>query len=209
MKLSFVCCSAFLSLSAVPTVFAASGVDLTVKGLITPSACVPSLSGGGVVDYGKISAQDLNPTGRTDLPESRVQLTVTCEATTLMAVMSLDNRQDSSSGLPYFGLGWATGGVTIGGYVLKTENSTGDGVPSPMIETDSSGMGWMEADGMLWQTGWMRTLNGGSGHALVPLPMRVLKTEVTLSPWLNDKSTMPIAQEIHMDGSVSFTVKYL
>ena len=37
-------------------VCAASSVDLTVKGLITPSACAPSLSSGGLVDHGKVAA---------------------------------------------------------------------------------------------------------------------------------------------------------
>ncbi|PNA52870.1 hypothetical protein C1Y14_34105, partial [Pseudomonas sp. MPR-R5B] len=41
---------------------AASSVDLTVTGLITPTACTPSLSANGVVDHGKISAKDLSPT---------------------------------------------------------------------------------------------------------------------------------------------------
>ena len=41
------------------TAHAASTVELTVKGLITPMACTPLLSGGGLVDFGKISRNDL------------------------------------------------------------------------------------------------------------------------------------------------------
>lgn len=62
--------------------FAASSVDLTVKGLITPSACTPALSGGGTVDYGKISAKDLKADQQTFLPTQIVQFSVTCDAAT-------------------------------------------------------------------------------------------------------------------------------
>ncbi|MFE4459165.1 DUF1120 domain-containing protein [Nocardia tengchongensis] len=51
----------------------ASSVDLTVTGIITPSACTPTLTNGGIVDYGKTSAR-------------YSQLTVTCDAATLMAL---------------------------------------------------------------------------------------------------------------------------
>lgn len=50
--------SSALLLAMTSSVFAASSVDLSVKGLITPSACTPSLPGD--VDFGKIAAKDLN-----------------------------------------------------------------------------------------------------------------------------------------------------
>ncbi len=43
--------SVLLLANALPT-FAASSVDMTVTGVITPSACTPSLP--GAVDFGKI-----------------------------------------------------------------------------------------------------------------------------------------------------------
>lgn len=57
-------CTALLLASTAPA-FAASSVDLTVKGLITPSACTPNLP--GTVDFGKISAKDLNQDSQTQL----------------------------------------------------------------------------------------------------------------------------------------------
>ena len=74
-------------------VLAASSVDLTVKGLITPSACTPTLSNGGAVDYGKISAKDLKVDQQTFLDSQTVQFTVTCDAATLMAMEAKDNRE--------------------------------------------------------------------------------------------------------------------
>ena len=60
MKLTLKALATALLISASAAAMAASSVDLSVKGVITPNACTPSLSGGGVVDYGKISAKDLN-----------------------------------------------------------------------------------------------------------------------------------------------------
>lgn len=198
---------AALLLAGVTPAFAASGVDLSVKGLITPVACTPVLSRGGSVDYGKISAQDLNPTGRTLLRKERVQLTVNCDAQTLMAVKASDNRRDSSLGLPYYGLGLAPGGAKIGGYEMATENAIGDGVPHPVIERSIDSGGWMDVEGnMSWQPGWERTLNAGK---YVPLPMQVFHADIVIAPWISDKSSLPITSEIEMDGSVTFTVIYL
>nr|WP_314528591.1 DUF1120 domain-containing protein [uncultured Pseudomonas sp.] len=55
---------------------AASSVDLSVKGSITPSACMPSMSSSGTVDYGKLSAKDLNADKVTRLPSEYLQLRV-------------------------------------------------------------------------------------------------------------------------------------
>ncbi|WP_330220783.1 DUF1120 domain-containing protein [Pseudomonas frederiksbergensis] len=60
MKKCFAALSTTALISLAPYALAASSTDLTVTGTITPSACTPSLSGNGVVDYGKISARDLN-----------------------------------------------------------------------------------------------------------------------------------------------------
>lgn len=197
---------AALLLAGAAPAFAASGVDLSVKGLITPVACTPVLSRGGSVDYGKISAQDLNPTGRTWLRKERVQLTVNCDAQTTMAVKATDNRRDSSTSLGYYGLGLAAGGEKIGGYQLTTEHAKGDGVPHPVIERSIDSNGWMEADDTAWQHGWERTLNAGR---YVPLPMQVFQADIVIAPWISDKSYLPITSEIEMDGSVTFTVIYL
>ena len=51
-----------LLIACAPMAFAASSADLSVTGLITPSACTPSLSDGGIVDHGKLTVKDLKRT---------------------------------------------------------------------------------------------------------------------------------------------------
>ncbi|MBS7680196.1 DUF1120 domain-containing protein, partial [Vibrio cholerae] len=52
--------SSLLLLACTPAALAASAVDLSVRGLVIPAACLPQLSSGGLIDYGKIAQQDLN-----------------------------------------------------------------------------------------------------------------------------------------------------
>ena len=95
---------------------AASAVDLSVKGAITPSACTPSLSEGGVVDYGKISVKDLRPTGATELPKFIFELKVDCEAQALFAIKTHDNRPERPQAVhpSMYGLGVINGDELVG-----------------------------------------------------------------------------------------------
>ena len=83
-RFGFIAIGLFIIASS--NVHAASSVDLRVTGSITPSACVPQLSSGGLIDYGKISVKDL----RWDkvMPVQRLQLSVNCDAATFFAIKS-------------------------------------------------------------------------------------------------------------------------
>ena len=93
---------------------AASDVDLAVKGKITPSACEPILSNDGNVDFGKISAKSLYSDIPTFLGNHSLQLTVTCEATTLLALHAKDNREGTSYSDGTYGLGLINGNEKLG-----------------------------------------------------------------------------------------------
>ncbi|MCE6980482.1 DUF1120 domain-containing protein [Pseudomonas frederiksbergensis] len=87
-----------LLISHMSSGFAASTTELTVTGMITPSACSPILSAGGVVDYGKISAKDLmptnapNPVNESLLGNYSPQLSVACDASTPFSLRVSDDR---------------------------------------------------------------------------------------------------------------------
>lgn len=65
-----------------PVVFASSNTDLSVSGTITPSACAPLISDGGMVDFGKMSAKSLNADQHTSLPNQSMHVSVRCEGPT-------------------------------------------------------------------------------------------------------------------------------
>ena len=106
---------------------AASTVDLTVTGLITPMACTPVLSSGGLVDFGKISRNDLNPSTGTRLPHKYLTLTVNCNAPGRYALRMRDTADGLPTSTASFSTGW-TGQQRnkIGVYsVALTQNKPG------------------------------------------------------------------------------------
>ena len=94
--------------------FAASTVDLAVKGLIVPSACTPSLSSGGIIDHGKISAKDLRPDNPTLIGTHTMTIAVICDGAIPFALNSIDNRADSALMREVFGLGFINGTQKLG-----------------------------------------------------------------------------------------------
>lgn len=199
-----------LLLAGVSNVMAASSVDMSVTGTITPSACTPLLSKGGIVDHGKISAQDLKPTGNTQLPDATLALEVTCESTVLMAVKVTDNRFGTAGNTDWsdsvFGLGLTSDNRKIGWYELKMSNATADGTPREVIES-VDGKTWLYA-GTTWQPNWMRSLNGATG-SYAPLPLQTFKADLDFVTWIKDKRQLPVTEEIQIDGSATLDVVYL
>lgn len=213
MKHSLSLIAAVFLLSGASNLLAASAVDLSVKGTITPSACTPTLSSGGVVEHGKISMQDLHPYQSTRLADATLQLTVNCAASTLFAIQSHDNREGTSAewngARPNYGLGLANGDVKIGWYMLKMINPLADSVPRAVIES-IDGKTWLDAPtGTVWQPGWMRSFNGAAGGDPVPLSMVTMQVDVVVETTIADKRKLPADQEIPLDGSATLDVVYL
>jgi type 1 fimbria pilin len=121
--------------------FAASTVDLTVKGLIVPSACTPSLSA-STVDVGRVSVKDLNQDSRTLLTPTTLTLSVNCLSPTLFAMKATDNRADSSITVSEFGVGKTATGEHIGGYILLLDNAIADTATVLPIASVDNGTTW-------------------------------------------------------------------
>ncbi|MBI6906832.1 DUF1120 domain-containing protein [Pseudomonas sp. SIMBA_059] len=210
MQQSQLMIAAALMLAGVSTASAASSVDLSVTGKITPAACTPILSNGGLVDHGKVSVQDLKPRGNTQLPDATLTLEVNCEASTTLAIKVTDNRSGTVSynngTASFFGLGLAANDKKIGWYEVRMNNATADGELREMIES-VDGSTWLYA-GTHWQPDWMRALNGASG-SYAPLPMQTFKADLAIATWITDKTTLPVAEEILIDGSATLDVVYL
>lgn len=212
MKKSII--TAALLLACVGPAVAASNVDLSVTGLITPSACTPSLSGGGVVDHGKISRKDLNPGKPTALPVATLQLNVNCAAATLVAIKGRDNRAGSSGeigmGQPNYGLGLVNGDKKIGWYMLRTANGQADGMDRPVIES-GNGTSWSDAThpGLVWQVGGMRALSASTGGDAAPLPVTAMTLDILVDTMIVRADAIGLNQEVPLDGSATLEVVYL
>ena len=198
---------ATLLLAGSASAFAASSVDLTVTGLITPSACEPTLSNGGTVDYGKISAKDLKPDQATSLPWQSVQLTVTCDAATLMALESKDNRGGSSYGgnTTEFGLGLINSSEKLGDMELRIVSPVADGVAARGIGSIDGGLTWF-TDYYLANN---NLISVADASTVAPMPVQLFTSELSIRPRIAPTNQLTLNNEVAIDGSVTVTVRYL
>lgn len=187
---------------------AASAVDLSVKGAITPSACTPSLSDGGVVDYGKIAAKDLSPTGSTVLPRLSIQLTVDCEAQTLFALTGRDNRLGSSifPALNHmYGLGLVNGNVKLGAYQIGVFDPVADEPVYPLFSADQGATWLMNHFGSyMGHYHWT-----AFGDSTTPKALRNIKVDLRFLTEIAPVRNLPITQEMPIDGSATLDMIYL
>lgn len=186
---------------------AASTVDLSVTGLITPSACEPSLSNGGEYDLGKVPAKSLNPDKTTPLSAANLPFSMTCEALTLLALQPRDNRLGSSyeSDKTFtFGLGLANGSEKLGSMTLRMLTITADG--AGMRPIGSSGPStWAPTSIMSPEFLTAFTPNENP----VPAAIRQLSANLQVSPIIAPANTLTLTEEVPIDGAVTLTVKYL
>lgn len=196
-----------LLLTTAGNALAASSVDLTVKGLITPSACEPTLPIGGNVDIGKISARDLKADANTYLDAHLLQLTVTCDAPTLVAIEPHDNRAGSSSNdLPTsFGLGLINTTEKLGYLELDLSGLSADGVAGQPIGSIDNGATWTRQGSLA--TGVIFSV--AAGTTLTPIPVQLLTANMMVAAVIAPTSGLTLTEEVPIDGSVTLTVKYL
>lgn len=200
-------CTAALLLAVAPIVQAASSTDLTVKGIITPSACSPTLSDGGSLDFGKISSSELSADRHTYLPRQRLQMTVTCEGATMMALETKDNREGTESFHDNykFGLGLINGTEKLGFLAISTTNRIADGVDVSGLLSLDGGLTW-ERDSDLIDNGLFSVAPSGS---LTPVPVTVLTADLSVLAAIAPAQSLTLDNEVSMDGSVPLTVRYL
>ena len=200
---------ASLMLTATHAAMAASSVDLTVTGLITPSACTPSMSGGTTVDFGKISAKDLNadPLQPTQLETRSKPIVITCEAATLVAFQGTDNRAGSDYGGNgrQYGLGFVNGTEKLGDYFLNLKNITADGVAGRAINSANNGSTWQLSTAM--RPNYL--ISVADSTAVAPIPVTVLTGDLELDTYISPTSELTMGSELTMDGSATLTVRYL
>ncbi|SDR42345.1 Protein of unknown function [Pseudomonas grimontii] len=205
MSKSLTLLSTALLLNMFSPVQAASSIDLAVKGLITPSACAPTLSGAGVVDHGKISAKDLKPDNPTSLPKHFLRMNVSCEAPTLFGLRGIDNR--ASSGLTSnYGLGFVNGDKKLGWFYLYLNNPMMDGLPARSIVSYDNGSTWQPEDNLeplaLFAMSDLSDTN-------TPIAARELAVELEVASGIFATNGMDLSQEVPIDGSATIEVKYL
>ncbi|WP_448109216.1 DUF1120 domain-containing protein [Pseudomonas azerbaijanoccidentalis] len=184
----------------------ASSTDLTVTGTITPVACTPSLSNGGIVDNGKISAKDLNPTRDTLVGKHPLQLTATCDAPLLFALNPIDNQAGTSSSLTWFGLGLTDAGEKLGWVRIDVTNTIADGVAAHAIDSEDDGKTWSRT--WVSSPGYLLSV-GSATDTSTPIATQVLTMDFEVQTNIARAESLTLTDEVALNGSVTFEMKYL
>lgn len=209
MKDSFAALTGALLIAYGTVALAASAVDLSVKGAIIPSACTPSLSNGGLVDYGKISTQDLDPTGVTELPKSLFKLAVNCEGPSVFALDAQDNRSSMAGPSASFVLGRTSATHWTATYFLTMENvSTDDPTAYPIYSLDN-GSTWIYNSERQVPANTLSAFGNQSSGTRAPVPLSDVSLDLVIQPYIFPKSQLPAGETIPLDGSATFELRYL
>jgi hypothetical protein len=213
MKASLTTLVAIALLGGTSCVLAASSVDLTVNGSITPSACVPTLSQDGTVDYGKIAAKELLVNTSTKLAPATLQLSVNCEAATLFALNGKDNRLGSahySALTSYYGLGLINGNEKLGSYSIDLLNPVSEVVVYPLFSFDK-GQSWlMNASGSYMGHPYWNAFSDTRGVGPhFPTALRNVTVDLTITAHIAPARTLTLTEEVPLDGSASLDLLYL
>lgn len=206
----------FLTLALSPLAMADSTVELNVKGLITPVACTPTLSAGGLVDFGKISQQDLNLTTGTRLPAKSLNLSVDCNGPVRYALRMRDNRDGTAhvNSEIYYGLGLDSAGNKLGVYSVSFDpkQTVADTLPVTYgTESTTGGVAWRTSNSNPIDIG-SRSLLGFTdlaGSTAGPSAIQNLTSTLTLEAVINAKQNLDLSVETPMDGSATLEVVYL
>ena len=206
-KLLHTSVAGLLIASALPAL-AASTVDLTVKGLIVPSACMPSLSA-ETIDVGRVSVKDLNLDTRTQLTPVTLQMGIDCEASTLFALTATDNRTDSANSIIEYGIGKTSAGQRIGGYVMFLDQGVADSNSVRLIQSADNGATWNSYGADTgWQTNrWISIQEIGAPR--VPVPAQNTQVALSVKPFILPAQGLTITEDTVIDGSVTVEVLYL
>lgn len=198
---------ALLLLACVGPALAASSTQLAVQGTITPSACEPSLSDEGNVDHGKISARDLSPTEHTLLPRASLRFEVVCEAATLFALRTLDNRAGSSAIHPtWHGLGTTPANENLGSAAFGLYAPITEAGAVRVIVSDDAGMSWHPAV-ILGHSTW--TAFATADAPSQPMALKQVSAELRVYSTITRASDLTLSDEVPIDGSATLEVMYL
>jgi hypothetical protein len=197
-----------LLLKAAQPAFAASFVDVTVTGRLTPDACHVSLSEGGTVDHGKIPAHSLSATEFTVLPSRTLELSVQCARPMLFALEGIDNRSESSLAPGFFyGLGRNIHAhdERLGSVALSYRDPVGDAQPMQVLASGNTGETW-EPDPNAYPKFHMGFALPGDRQ---PDFIRHLTTRLRIDTSINFSQYLTLDQEVPLDGSIVLDLRYL
>lgn len=222
-----------LAASALAMALAATGANaamtaqLKVSGKLTVAACNPAVSGGGTVDYGRISLGNLSATTVNVLGEKDASLTITCPGPTKAAWAITDDQASTNAALNIseadaakntvsdttmtYGVGQTTGGVKIGSFTIYADiaNVTADGTKVDAISGTTSNPTWVKSTTGIIKNGEMEMMTVASSGTTAPLAYTTAIFPLKTVLAVQDTKTLNITDDTKLTGQATITIKYL
>lgn len=198
------------------SVAAGPTATLQVKGSITPAACTPTLSNGGIIDVGATSTSEFGST-KFSLPSKLVQLTVSCTAPTKLSFSATDNRSTSfvagiggyGNGAD-FGLGTTTDEKKIGGYTIYPKTATIDGNAADILSSDNLSS-WNKFVGVMGSKGTSGAedvnISVGATSTGVPAAFTDMTMDLSVETFLSNEMKS-ITELQNIDGNATLNFEY-
>lgn len=230
MKKILLATSVALALST--SAYADSSAVLKLTGTLTNAACTPSLSNGGVADYGRIMLSDLSATDTNQLGNKDITLSISCTSPTKVAWTIVDDRADSvQSGITITNTGWNNGtswSTTNQFGVGKTAGGVNLGVYSISIHGSSVMADGNDATALMGQVGvndiwayfisnsWLTKPNvemytvgpSGSG-SLYPEAFSNAEFPLRVSLAIQGTDALAITDDTNIDGQATISLVYI
>lgn len=209
----------------------AQTADISVKGKIAPPACTASFIGGGNLDWGTVSHNELSETNTTILSEKEVTLQVQCSEGQKTHIAFWATDPNKASALPgqkipgytnwdngnaadrIFGLGMdPVTGKKLGNFTMISKSSAFDGTEQKTkfgYTRDMTGATntFTLSDfgwGYMWNEQW--TVLGADNAK--PAAANTFTFTFGVYPQLNKKTEITGTQEVPFAGTAQFNVRY-
>ncbi|HWT67598.1 MAG TPA: DUF1120 domain-containing protein [Pseudomonas sp.] len=190
--------------------------EATLRARFAPAACEPVLSNGGLVDFGRLSQNDLNADKTTRLPPRSLTLRVGCDAPTAFAMIMHDNRSGSATvdSEIYYGLGVDARNNKIGLYSLNLDPASASADHfARLYRTDSttSGNAWSTSSASpipIARNSYLGFTDSAGSNA-GPVMIQNFNTTVTVDAVIAPTNSLDLSTAIHLDGAGTIEIIYL
>ncbi|WP_426128277.1 DUF1120 domain-containing protein [Pseudomonas sp. DWP1b1] len=189
-----------------PGAFAASSTDLNLSGTITPSACAPQLSNGGLIDHGKMTSKDLQPASPTRLDPAEIQLEVLCEGETFFTLTTVDNRAGTSAINPrHHGLGLTPEKEKLGSVAFSLFDPVADDKPVKVITSSNGGANWSAS---IYLGHEALTSFAALDGPNTPIALKTLNARLRTFAIIVPATDLTLLDEVPIDGQATLQLKY-
>ncbi|WP_085724119.1 DUF1120 domain-containing protein [Pseudomonas sp. R37(2017)] len=203
MKKYFAALTTTALISVAPFALAGPSTDLTVRGVITPAACTPTLSQ-ALIDVGSISYQQLEQERNTLVDSTDITLTMDCDGSIGFAINAIDNRSGTGI-MDGFGLGLTSEDKPVGFFSPAIQKVTADMVEVDPVESNDKGGTWAKTD--LVKAGyWLSAATTGS---TAPIDAKVVTVDLKVDTYIVRADQLKLDGDLAIDGSATFEVLYL